>query len=131
MTRLVHGEILATTDDFFDLLKNERWHNIKEIAEKLNQTPEQTAKIAKTLVQRNLIRYNEKAGWIKINPEYKTLLTGEEKPPHKPAIGSIILPTKETITIQNVEVTNITDTNLELLIRACKDQIKLAIKTYL
>jgi hypothetical protein len=121
---------LATAEDFLDLLKDETWHTIKDIAEKLGLTTEQTANTAKALAQQNLIQYNEKAGWLKINPEYKTLLTNEEKPPHKPAIGSIILPTKETITIQDVQVTNITDTNLELLIRTCKKQTKLAIKTY-
>jgi hypothetical protein len=104
-------------DKFLDLLKDETWRTIKEIAEKLGLTTEQTINLAKALAQQNLIQYNEKAGWLKINPEYKNLLTNEEKPPHKPAIGSIILPTKETITIQNVQVTNITDTNLELLIR--------------
>ena len=121
---------LATTQDFLDLLKDGTWHTIKEIAEKLNQTTEQTVNIAKALAQQNLIQYNEKAGWLKINPEYKTLLTTEEKPTHKPAIGSIILPAKETITIQDIEVTNITDTNLELLIKTCKKQTKLAIKIY-
>jgi len=121
---------LATTQDLLDLLKDEAWHPIKKIAEKLNLTAEQTVTIAKALAQQNLVQYNERAGWLKINPEYKTLLTTEEKPTHKPAIGSIILPTKETITIQDVEVTNITDTNLELLIRTCKKQTKLAIKTY-
>lgn len=65
-----------------------------------------------------------------MNPEYKTLLTEQEKPPHKPAIGSIILPAKETIVIQDVQVTNMTDANLKLLIKACKKQTKLAIKTY-
>jgi len=121
---------LANTDDFLNLLKDETWHTIKEIAEKLNLTTEQTANIAKALAQKNLVQYNEKVGWLKINPEYKTLLTTEDELPHKPAIGSIILPTKETITIQDVEVTNITDTNLELLIKTCKKQTKLAIKTY-
>jgi len=121
---------LATIDNFLDLLKDETWHTIKEIAEKLNQTTQQVAETAKTLTQQNLIQYNEKAGFLKINPEYKNLLTNEEKPPHKPAIGSIILPTKETITIQDTEITNITDTNLELLIKTCKKQTKLAIKTY-
>ena len=98
--------------------------------EKHGSTPEQTANTARALAQQNLIQYNEKAGWLKINPEYKPLLTKQEKQPHKPAIGSIILPTKETITIQDVQVTNITDTNLEILIKTCKKQTKLAIKTY-
>jgi hypothetical protein len=112
------------------LLKDETWHSTKEIAEKRNLTIEQITRTARTLAQQNLIQYNEKTGWLKINPEYKVLLTEEEKPPHKPAIGSIILPAKETITIQDIVVTNITDTNLELLIKTCKKQTKLAIKTY-
>jgi len=121
---------LANTDNFLNLLKDETWHTIKEIAQKLNQTTEQTQNIAKALAQQNLIQYNEKAGYLKINPEYTTLLTNQQKPPHKPAIGSIILPTKETITIQNTQITNITNTNLEILIKTCKKQTKLAIKTY-
>ena len=121
---------MTTIDAFLDLLKDERWHSIKEIAEKLNLTTEQAVNLAKTLATKNLIQYNEKVGWLRINPEYKPLLTEEEKPLHKPVIGSVILPTKETITLQTTEVTNMTDTNLELLIKACKRQTKIAIKAY-
>ena len=121
---------LATPQDFLDLLKDETWHSIKEIAEKLNLSIEQTANLAKVLAQQNLIQSKEKAGWLKINPEYKTLLTTQPKPQYKPTIGSIILPSEETITIQDVQITNITDTNLELLIKTCRKQTKLGIKIY-
>ena len=37
---------------------------------------------------------------------------------------------KETITIQDVEVTNLTDANLEVMIRTSEKLTKLSIKTY-
>jgi len=132
---ILYVEPLLTSTSKLDSLLNQlgdlRWHRVKEIAEKVNLTPQQTGNLAKMLAQLNLIHYNEKAGWLKINPEYRSLLTREEKPLHKPAMGSIILPAKETITIQDTQITNLTDTNLELLIRTCRKRTKIGVKTHL
>jgi hypothetical protein len=69
--------------------------------------------------------------WIKLNPEWKPLLVQEEqeeeKIEYKPSVATIIIPVQGSINIQNIHITNATDKDAELWIRACKKHVELAI----
>jgi len=51
----------------------------------------------------------------------------EEDPLHKPTTATIIIPPKETFNLQNLHITNITDQELELWMKTCKELTKLAV----
>jgi len=119
-------------DEFLQLIQNGKWHSLITLSKKLDIPTTQLEELSKNLNQQGIIKYQEKIKWVKINPEWTRLLTQteeeeEEEIEHKPSIATIIIPAKESLTIQKIHISNITDKDLELWIRACKKHTELAI----
>ena len=120
-------------DDLLDTLKDEKWHSLTTLAKTLNIPPAQLEQITTQLAQQNIIQHQKQINYIKINPNWKTILTQPEEEAitplstHKPSLATLIIPPQETITIQNIKITNTTNKDLELWIKTCKKLTELAI----
>jgi len=120
---------LSKLDDFLNLIKDGTWHSLTELSKELSLPTEQLAKISETLSEQGLLLYREETGWVRMNSEWSPLLSeaGEEEAEHKPTVGTVIVPSQESVTIQNVRITNVTQKEVELWIRICKKLIEIAI----
>lgn len=125
---------MTILDNFFDKIKNGAWHSLTELSKTLNIPIDQLVEISKSLSEQELVKYEEKAKWVKINTDWKPLLSEEETEPeeakeaeHKPTVGTVIIPSKKSLTIQNIQISNTTDKDLELLLRICNRFLELAI----
>jgi len=124
---------LSKLDDFLDLIKDGAWHSLTQLSEELSLPTEQLAKISETLSEEGLIQYREETGWVRVNPEWSPLLSeaDEEEAKHKPSVGTVIIPSQESVTIQNVRITNVTGKEIELWLRVCKKLTEIAISKIL
>jgi len=120
---------LSKLDDFLNLIKDGTWHSLTQLSKELSLPTEQLAKISETLSEQGLIQYREEAGCVRIDPEWSPILSeaNEEEAEHKPAVGTVIIPSQESVTIQNVRITNVTEKEVELWIRVCKKLTEIAI----
>jgi len=120
---------LSKLDDFLNLIKDGTWHSLTQLSKELSLPTEQLAKISETLSEQGLIQYREEAGCVRIDPEWSPVLSeaNEEEAEHKPTVGTVIIPSQESVTIQNVRITNVTEKEVELWIRVCKKLTEIAI----
>jgi len=115
-------------DEFLGSIKNGTWHSLKQLSRRLSIPLDQLAEISKSLAERGLIKYEEGSRLVKINPEWELLLSEEEeKVDHKPAVGTVILPPRQSVKIQDVHITNATSLDIELWIKICNKLMDLAI----
>jgi len=123
---------LSDTDRFLEAIRNGTWFSLIKLTGILNIPPDKLEETANTLSQEGLIEYDKSRKWVKINPEWRTIFTDEEEmPKHKPSIATLIIPSKESIFIQKIQITNLTDKDIELWIRTYKDQVKLAVSEFI
>lgn len=122
---------MTKLDDFLSYIGNCKWHSLTKLSKKLDIPLNQLTEISKSLSEQEIVQYEEKARWVKLNCEWKRLLINEEpeeeKKEHKPSVATIIIPPQGSIKIQNINITNATDKDAELWIRVCKKQVELAI----
>jgi hypothetical protein len=120
---------LSKLDDFLNLIKDGTWHSLTELSKELLLPTEQLAKISETLSEQGLIQYREEARLVRINPEWSPVISeaDEEEVEHKPTVGTVIIPSQESVTIQNVRITNVTEKEVELWIKVCKKLTEIAI----
>jgi hypothetical protein len=105
-------------EKLLNLLSDNVWHNIDQIASALEIPQDKLQQIATFLAQSDVIQHNPATNQIKINQNWRTLLTDQkETQPETTALGTIIIPPKQTLVIQCTRVTNLTDASLELEIR--------------
>jgi len=114
----------AKLESLLNLLSDNQWHNIDQIAATLEIPKEKIQQIATFLAETEIIQHNTTTNQIKLDQDWKTLLTDptektQEPPKHAetPTIGTIIVPPQETLIIQCTRITNQTDNSLELEIR--------------
>ena len=124
------GLALSKLDSFFNLIKDGEWHSLTQLSKELSLPNEQLAKISEILSEQGLIQYREEAGLIKVDLEQSSILSEndpEEKVEHKPTVGTLIIPSQESVTIQNVQITNVTEKEVELWIKVRKESTEIAI----
>jgi len=115
---------LTKIDALLEILGNGEWHDLDEIARKLKINPGILEETLRFLGEHDLIKYEEETQRAKMNQAWRTLLLtelGEET--QKQAVGTIIIPNRETITIQQTSISNLTGTDIELEIKI-KGQIR-------
>ena len=121
---------MSKLDSLFSLIKDGAWHSLTQLSKELSLPAEQLAKISEILSEQGLIQYREEAGLVKADLESSSILTEddpEEKVEHKPPVGTFIIPFQETVTIQNVQITNATEKEVELWIKVHKKLTEIAI----
>jgi len=116
------------------LLSDNVWHNTNEMAEALQIPQNKLQQIITFLTDTDLIQHNSATNQIKLNQNWKTLIINQKEPipetqttPETTAVGTIIIPPKQTLIIQCTRITNLTDTSLELEISVNKKIREIAI----
>jgi predicted transcriptional regulator len=61
-------------ENFFDILKDDEWHNIPELADQIEIQANKLTEFFQFLSKQGIIEYEEKTQRIKIKPEWKELL---------------------------------------------------------
>lgn len=118
---------MSKLDDFFDLIKDGTWHSLDKIAQDVGLVEEKLLDMVEFLSNQGLIRFNREARWIKISPKWRGIIFEEELVEAKPSIGTIIIPPEQSLSIQNVQISNETNGTLEFGISISKDVMKLAV----
>lgn len=121
---------MSKLDSFFSLIKDGTWHSLTELSKELSLPTEQLAKISEILSEQGLIEYREEAGLVKVDLESSSILSEddqEKKVEHKPVVGTFLLPSQESVKIQNTQITNVTEKEVELWIKVRKKFTKIAI----
>jgi len=122
----------AKLEKLLNLLSDNVWHNIDEIAKTLEIPQDKLQQIIKFLTETDLIQHNSATNQIKLDQNWKTLIinqkeTNPETQQEASAVGTIIIPPQKTLIIQCTRITNLTDNSLELEIRINKKLNEIAI----
>jgi hypothetical protein len=111
-----------------NLLSDNVWHNIDEMAKTLEIPREKLQQVVTLLTETDMIRHNAATNQIKLNQNWRKLTTDQSEPqPGTTVVGTIIMPPQQTLIIQCTRITNLTDTNLELEFRIDKRIREIAI----
>jgi hypothetical protein len=126
----------AKLEKLLNLLSDNVWHNIDEMAKTLEIQQDKIQQIIKLLTETDLIQHNPATNQIKLNQNWKTLIINQKETnpetqtqPEQTAVGTIIIPPQKTLIIQCTRITNLTDNSLELEIRINKKLNEIAINT--
>lgn len=122
----------AKLEKLLNLLSDNVWHNIDEMAKTLEIPQDKLQQIIKFLTETDLIQHNPATNQIKLDQNWKTLIinqkeTNPETQQETSAVGTIIIPPQKTLIIQCTRITNLTDNSLELEIRINKKLDEIAI----
>jgi len=108
----------AKLEKFLNIVSDNVWHNTGEIAAALEVPEAKLQQIITFLAESDLVQHNPATGQVKINENWKSLLVDQkEAQPEATALGTIIIPPRQTLIIQCTRITNLTDSSLELEIR--------------
>jgi hypothetical protein len=124
----------AKLEKLLNLLSDNVWHNIDEMAKTLEIPQDKLQQIIKFLTETDMIQHNPATNQIKLDQNWKTLIinqkeTNPETQQETSAVGTIIIPPQKTLIIQCTRITNLTDNSLELEIRINKKLNEIAINT--
>jgi hypothetical protein len=124
----------AKLEKLLNLLSDNVWHNIDEMAKTLEIPQDKLQQIIKFLTETDMIQHNSATNQIKLDQNWKTLIinqkeTNPETQQETSAVGTIIIPPQKTLIIQCTRITNLTDNSLELEIRINKKLNEIAINT--
>ena len=122
---------MSKIEKLINLLKDGEWHSTEEMAEKTETTEKNIEELIKTLSEYQLLQYDEINKRAKLNLAWKKLELENrthEKKEGKMALGTIILPNEQTITVQNTKISNLTNEELELEIKMNGKIREIAIK---
>jgi hypothetical protein len=116
-------------DYFLDLVKDGAWHNLTDLSHTLGLSMHNLTQLSTLLAGSNIAEYDPQANRVRLQREWITLIqnTETDEEPTTPALGTIVLPPKKTINLQNIQITNLTETELELGVRVNKELEELAI----
>jgi hypothetical protein len=126
----------AKLERIMNLLGDNVWHNVDEMAKTLEIPQDKLQQTIKFLTETDLVQHNAATNQIKLNQNWKTLIINQKEtnpetqtPPETTAVGTIIIPPQKTLIIQCTRITNLTDNSLELEIRINKKLNEIAINT--
>ena len=66
-----------TSEEFFETIKDEKWHNLNEMAVQFEVPIQKLVTFARSLSKQGIIEYQEKTLRIKIKSKWKTLFREE------------------------------------------------------
>lgn len=116
-----------STRNLLQLIDDGEWHTLRYLAEKLKASPEKVIEMVKALSGCRVVEHEEKTEKVRLTSWVRNLPAEVEVEEGKVALGSIILPPKGNITIQDTVIINFTDNDLELGVRIDKKLKELAI----
>lgn len=116
-------------DYFLDLIKDGTWHNLTDLSQALGLSIQNLTQLSNLLSGSNIAEYESQNNRVRLKREWINLIknTENEEETKKPALGTIVLPPRKTINLQNIQITNLTEKELELGVRVNKELEELAI----
>jgi len=67
-------------DELFGIIKDNKWHDAAELADRMKIQTDKMIKILQVLSEKGLIKYKDKTHRIKIEPEWIGVLPIESEP---------------------------------------------------
>jgi len=122
--------ILPNLDNFFNLIDDGAWHSLKELSKHSNIPKQKLEALFKMLSETNIVEYETHGEQIRIKREWQKILkrpSEEQKYGGKAAVGTVLLPPKKNIKIQGIQLTNLTEKEIEISMRINKNLEELAI----
>jgi DNA-binding IclR family transcriptional regulator len=106
-----------------EFLGNGKWHSTAQITEDIGIPIKDLHNIVKELHETRALEWNQKAEKIRLSPWVRKLPSKVRVEENKAIIASVIMPPRSTVQIQEAVITNFTESDLELGIRA-NDKLK-------
>jgi predicted transcriptional regulator len=103
---------MLSTLDILNLVEEEKRCNIKELARKLDIPEAQLSKILEDLSKKDIVQYDAENGKVALPKWIENL--DREIEEIRPAVGTMILPKNQELTLQNLTIGNLTGIDLEL-----------------
>jgi len=121
--------VLLKLDHFFNLIEDGAWHNLEDLSKHSKIPQRKLENLFKLLSEANIVEYEARTNQVQIKKEWQKMLKNvyREQACEKASIGIVALPPKTSINIQGIEVTNLTDEELEINMRISKKLQELAI----
>jgi len=121
--------ILPNLDNFLNLIDDGAWHSLKELSKHSNIPKQKLDALSKMLSETNIVEYETNGEQIRIKKEWQKMLgkPNEEQKSGKAAVGTIVLPPKKNIEIQGIQLTNLTEKEIEISMRINENLEELAI----
>lgn len=115
------------TQTLLDLIDDGKWHSLNDLVQKLKAPLNELTKIVKALSECRVIEHEEKTEKVRLRSWVRNLPANIAVEEGKVSVGSIILPPRSNITIQDTVISNFTENDLELAVRIDKKLKELAI----
>jgi len=110
-----------------DLIENGEWHTLKELAQRLKVPLNEVIKTVKSLSKHKIVIHLEETQQVRLSSWIRTLAEDLTVENEKEALGTIILPPKGIIAIQDTVISNLTEDDLEIGVRIDRKLKELAI----
>ena len=122
---------MSKLDQFLNLVNDGAWHSLNKLAKQIDIPRQKLATISKLLSEINLVEYEPQKRRVKIKSQWQKVLgtTEEELESERAATATVLLPPKKSINLQGIQVTNLTEKELEIGMRINKKLDELAIDT--
>jgi hypothetical protein len=121
-------------EKLLSLLSDNVWHSTSEIAQTLEIPQDKLQQVITLLTETELIQNNPATNQIKLSQNWKTLIINQKETnpetqtqTETTAVGTMIIPPRQTLIIQCTRITNLTENSLELEIRINKKIREIAI----
>jgi len=117
-------------EKFFSAIKDGEWHSIDELSAQLGLPSSKLAEFSRFLIERGLVKHEEKTRKIKIEPFWKLLLPEQDEPTEtKTTVASFIIPPENSINVQSTLISNMSNIELEVDLRIDNRIKEVAIRT--
>jgi len=118
-----------SVEGFFTIIKDGAWHSIDELSDKLGIQTSKLIELVKLLSEHGLLKYEDKAQRIRIEPVWKLLLPEQDEPAEpKTTVATFIIPPETSIDVQSTHISNISNVEVEVSLRIDSKIKEVAIK---
>lgn len=96
------------------MIDDGEWHSLTEIAEELEWSTQRVVDGVKYFAQGSFIDYDEKDGKVKLQPWVRRYPRGEWNEPGKRSIGTVVIPSDGTVTLQETVIHSCLNAEIEV-----------------
>jgi hypothetical protein len=104
------------------LLEDGKWHSVNDLAEELGWNAKEVVRAAISVSP--LVDFENESKRVRLRSWVMRVPARVETKGGKASVGSVIIPTEENVTIQNVVIGNCTDVDIELGVRVIDERLR-------
>jgi len=121
--------IALSIDKFFAAIKGGEWHSIDGLSERLGIPASKLVELSRFLSEHGLLKYDDENHKVKIRAIWKLFLPEEEESTEpKTTVATFIIPPETSIDVQSMQISNISDVEVEVSLRIANRIKEVAIK---